>query len=267
MAKQSPQAIISELIELFCNPEKIDLLEDTVAKTVLYTRPSSKWSWSNRFLMAMQGSDDARGHRQWQQVGRNVLDWTKQVTIIAPLIKKVEDKKTGEPKDIVTGFRSIGLYDIKNTYGKELGEEEIKQQPPLIEVAKAWGINVRYEVVSGCWGYYSPDKKEIVLGTSDQQTFFHELAHVAHEKIDGKLSHEPEKYAQQEAVAQLSSAVLARMYGVKVDKYTFDYIGMYAKKNTADKVGRMCLRVADKVSQVLDLILQTKTEIILEVEN
>ena len=69
---------------------------------------------------------------------------------------------------------------------------------------------------------------------------------------------EDEKYAFQEAVAQLSSAVLARIYGVKVDKYTFDYIAMYAKGRSADAVGRMCLKVADKVGKVLDLILTEK---------
>lgn len=261
MAKKTPQQIMSELIDLFSNPEKIDQLEDTVTKTFIAGKPCSNWSWSNRFLMTMQGTNDARGHRQWQAVKRNPLDWSKQVTIIAPIVKMVKDEKTDEKKPIITGFKSIGLYAVENTWGKPLEETENYPMPPLAQIAKNWGIDVRYEKIAGEWGHYSPNEKEIVLGTTDQQTFFHELAHVAHEKIDGKLSMDDEKYAMQEAVAQLSSAVLARIYGVKVDKYTFDYIAMYAKGRSADAVGRMCLKVADKVGKVLELILAEKQKI------
>jgi len=258
MAKKTPSQIMGELIELFSNPEKIDQLEDTVTKTLIDGKPCQNWSWSNRFLMAMQGTNDARGYRQWQAIGRNPEDWSKQVTIIAPMVRNVKDEKTGEKKPIVTGFKSIGLYAVENTWGRPLEETKDHPLPPLAQIAKSWGVDVRFERIAGEWGHYSPSKKEIVLGTTDQQTFFHELAHVAHEKLDGKLSMENEKYALQEAVAQLSSAVLARIYGVKVDKYTFDYIAMYAKGRSADAVGRMCLKVADKVGKVLDLILTEK---------
>ena len=261
MAKQTPQQIMGELIDLFSNPEKIETLEDTVTKSFIEGNPCGEWSWGNRLLMTLQGTNDARGFRQWQKVGRNPMDWQKQVTIIAPLVRKIHDEKKQEDKTIITGFKSIGLYAVENTYGRKLEDNTPKELPPLAEIAQEWGISVRYEKIKGEWGHYSPNKKEIVLGTTDQQTFFHELAHVAHEKIDGKLSMDDEKYAMQEAIAQLTSAVLARIYGVKVDKYTFEYIAMYAKSHKPDAVGRMCLKVADKVGKVLELILAEKQKI------
>ncbi len=35
-------------------------------------RPSSKWSLRNRLLMLSAGTSDARGYRQWREVGRHV---------------------------------------------------------------------------------------------------------------------------------------------------------------------------------------------------
>jgi hypothetical protein len=262
MAKKSPQELVKEMICLFSDSEKVDQLENTFVKTFIdqTVKPSNSWSFSNRLLMQMQGTNDARGFRQWQKIGRNPFDWAKQVTILAPKITKIKDVKNDEEKTIITGFTTLGLYAIENTYGKKIEDpNETLELPNMHQVAEAWGIKVRYERVAGAWGYFSPTAKEIVLGTEDQSVYFHELAHAAHLKIDGKLQsgQDPE----QEAIAQLSAAVLSRMYGVKVDNDTFKYIANYTKSNKPDAVARMCMRVAEKTSQVIELILTTKKEI------
>lgn len=262
--KQSPQALLQEMINLFSDPDKVERLEDTVTKTFIdqTIKPSNNWSFSNRMLMTVQGTQDARGFRQWQKIGRNPLDWQKQITILAPRIKKIHDEKKDEDRTIIIGFTTIGLYAIENTYGKKLEDpNETLKLPSLHQVAEHWGINVRYEKINGEWGHFSPGENEIVLGTEDQNTFFHELAHLAHQKIDGKLSNEKERYAEQEAIAQLSASVLSRMFGIKMDNYTFEYIQMYTKEHKQNEVARMCMRVAEKTSKVLDLIMTTKKEI------
>lgn len=262
MAKKHPSELVKEMICLFSDSEKSQQLEDTFVKTFIDQRekPSNNWSFSNRLLMQLQGTTDARGYRQWQAAGRNPLDWSKQISILAPKMITETDKKTGEKKSFCVGFTTLGLYAIENTYGKPIEDpnQDLKL-PEMHEVAKAWGITVRYERLAGEWGHFSQMKKEIVLGTEDQSTYFHELAHAAHQKIDGKLKggQDPE----QEAIAQLSACVLSRMYGVKVDNYTFKYIRMYTKSNKPDAVARMCMRVADKTNKVLELILKTKKEL------
>jgi len=52
-------------------------LPPVVARTTIQALerelPSSKWSLGNRILMILVGTDDARGFRQWKEVGRHVI--------------------------------------------------------------------------------------------------------------------------------------------------------------------------------------------------
>lgn len=46
--------------------------------------PCSQWSWGNRLIVAFAGTDDARGYRQWEKVGRHVRRGAKARYILAP---------------------------------------------------------------------------------------------------------------------------------------------------------------------------------------
>jgi len=58
--------------------------------------PCRAWSWSNQLLVALAGHSDARGYRQWQQVGRHVRKGEKGFHILVPMVgkKTVEDLST-----------------------------------------------------------------------------------------------------------------------------------------------------------------------------
>ena len=58
--------------------------------------PSAHWSLINRTIMFCLGTMDARGYRQWQQIGRNVKAGTKCFHILVPYIKTVEDEERRE---------------------------------------------------------------------------------------------------------------------------------------------------------------------------
>ncbi len=60
--------------------------------------PADKWSFLNRLLMYLNNTEDARGFRQWQQVGRHVKKGSKAFYILAPLLKTVIDEETTEEK-------------------------------------------------------------------------------------------------------------------------------------------------------------------------
>ena len=223
------KSVLDKLVASF---DKSELLEDAIIKTFLdpLNVPQGKYSRLNRIMLYLQGAQDARGSAAWNNLKRHPIDWSKQVLIFMPRTQKIKDKTGNEDKDITitTGFFLKGLYDISNTFGAKLADyekQEPKVMPPLFDVAQKWNINVKYFNVEsdGSYGYYSPDRKEIVLKTENSYVFFHELAHAAHEKIDGKLK--SGQNAEQEAIAQLTSAVLSRMYDQKMDKFTFDYSG------------------------------------------
>lgn len=113
---------------------------------------------------------------------------------------------------------------------------------PLLDVVQAWGIRVDYAAIrSAYYGSYSPDRKEIVLCTHDEQTFFHELAHAAHEQVLGALKRGQDW--KQEIVAELTAATLMHLFGKRPnDGWSYRYISEYAEKAEKD-VYRACLTV------------------------
>lgn len=241
---------------------------DKIAKTFIKGagKPMSKWSWGNQLLVYIQNTTDARGRKMWLKEGRTIIKENgiprRAISILAPRMIKVPKKDPVtklviEPKEFIpicVGFKSIPIYRYEDTEGKPLKEYKPKDIPPLLSVAEKWGVKVRYDDTSiGEYGSFNSAKKEIRLCTESIDTFFHELAHLAHEKIDGKLKggQDPE----QEAIAELTACVLSTIYGYDVKNYAFNYIGHYAKDKKPLAVGKMCFKVMGKVGKVLELIL------------
>ena len=257
-ANQSRQ-ILEKLVKSFENPES---LQNAVIKTFLdpIDVPQNKYSRTNRILLAIQGAYDARGSSTWRQIDRFPFEWTKQVFIMMPRTQKIKNSDgIKEDKTITAGFFFKGLYDVENTRGtsKKSKIEYVKNPPkilpPLSDVAKKWGVKIEYKVRPDAWGSYNSAENKIQLSTDDAGTFFHELAHKAHEKIDGKLK--PRQDPQQEAIAQLSAGVLSQMYDHTIDLETFEYIKGYAQDDPK-KAMQLIRKVLHKTGQVLELILE-----------
>jgi antirestriction protein ArdC len=214
-------------------------------------RPSDKWSISNRFIMYLSGTTDARGYRQWQEVGRYVKQGAKAFHILGPIfIKKVErDILSGKDveKQILIGFRTIPVFRYEDTEGQPLPEYKNLPLPPLAEVAQKWGVSVKYGFLPNAYGAYNPESKSITLNSQDAPTFFHELAHAGQHRIDGSLHHGQDP--EQEAIAELTAAVLARLYGQPSDNFSWNYIAHYSGKDITS-VARMCMKVASKVERI-----------------
>ena len=96
--------------------------------------------------------------------------------------------------------------------------------------------------------------------------FFHELAHAAHEKVNGCLKGGQDPI--QEIVAELSAAALCRLVGKRMEECignSFKYIQIYA-----DEIGLAphiaCLKVMSVTEKVLKVILGNQTEKNVEIE-
>ncbi len=237
-------------------------LPDMVSKSYLEPagRPSDKWSLGNRLLVMMEGTRDARGILQWNAAGRRVVKGRKAIYILGPTVRSRDetDEKTGEERKVkyVAGFHAIPVFRYEDTCGAGLStvKDEPKKLPPLADVAAKWGIRTRYDATEhGEYGSFSPSEGEIRLCTDDAATFFHELAHAAHSRLEElKSGQDPE----QEAIAQLAACALGRAYGYNVDGYTYNYIAHYAGGNEPERVGRMCYRVLGKVERIMGMILE-----------
>jgi hypothetical protein len=215
--------------------------------------PSSKWTLSNQILAYIQtGSLDCRGYRQWQQVGRHVERGSKAAFILAPCLVTVEDEETGGTKDILRGFRGIPVFAYHDTDGDPLAEEidyTPKELPPLVDVAERLGISISWQPTpADRLGDCKVDGSRINIGTHDTSVFFHELAHAAHAKVNGRLK--GGQHAGQETIAEFTACVLMQLYGIE-DRSgnAWQYIANYATDPIQAIV--KALTTVEKVLEVL----------------
>ncbi len=220
--------------------------------------PMSQWSLLNKLVVFFNGSQDARGIRQWNKIGRYPRKGSKAIHILAPMIKVEEKDDEKEEKKIVRGFMLVPVFRMEDTDGKPLEYPELNiPEFPFIERAKEWGINVT--AVSGnsyYYGAYSQTRKEIVLASPEESVFFHELCHSAHHRINGLLKAGQDW--KQEVVAELGAIVLCKLMGKEPDKALgngYSYISNYAEKAQLSPLTAV-VKVLSETEKVLNLILK-----------
>jgi antirestriction protein ArdC len=223
--------------------------------------PATKWSLLNRILMNLARTSDARGFRQWQEVGRHVKKGAKSFAILAPRFIKKQTEDEEKEKILLAGFLAVPVFRVEDTEGEPLDYQQLElPELPLMEVARSWGISVK--AIPGNYhfiGCFSQERKEIALATKEESIFFHELAHAAHQRILGELK-EGQDW-KQEIVAELSAAVLCKIAGKTSNTLgnSYQYIERYAKK--ADLAPwQACIKVMSDVEKVLNLIFERETE-------
>ncbi|MDY6771265.1 MAG: M48 family peptidase [Candidatus Nanohaloarchaea archaeon] len=257
---------LASLVEAFRTGAVADAVEKSVLEPVDGDeRPIDSWSLSNRLLCFMAGTEDARGYKQWQEVGRHVEAGADAVRILVPKTVTVEEEVEREDGTVETeetekcvGFYAAPVFRVEDTEGEPLPDPDYAppELPPLVDVAEAMGVAVSYDADRGrgAYGAFDPDAEEITLFTHDEQTFWHELAHAAHHRVSEGLA--PGQDPEQEAVAELAAAVLARLYGAANEGYSFDYLQHYAAQDEAGDVYRLCLSVLGEVEAVLRYVLE-----------
>jgi len=138
------QEVAERIVEAFRRPET---LPQALAPIFIHRKddvPCRKWSWHNQLVTALCGTTDARGFRQWEEVGRKVKKGCHAVWILAPCVKTVrEEKDNGEQAErrVLYGFRSVPVFAVEDTEGEPLPESDDRysswvQELPLLEVAK-----------------------------------------------------------------------------------------------------------------------------------
>ncbi|WP_211328207.1 ArdC-like ssDNA-binding domain-containing protein [Thermodesulfitimonas autotrophica] len=249
-------------------------LPEAVARTLIrpkggITRPCDKWSLGNRLLMLAAGTEDARGYRQWQEVGRYVRKGAKAIYIFAPVTKKkverVTDPETGEEREeertAVVGFRHVPVFRYEDTEGKPLPVPDYAppEPPPLVEVAKAFGVReVRYEPAGrdGCYGFYAwQGGKRIVLHSHDVLTWFHELGHAVHNSFRPLRGGQ---VPEQEIVAEVFAATMCVLYGMPgYLRHAWEYVKAYSSQDPQQAL-KAIFRVLSDVAECLKRVWEVR---------
>ena len=211
------------------NPEKVAL---AVFKGS--GKPSDAWSFFNRLIMFMHDTADARGFRQWKQVGRHVKKGAKAFYILAPIRKKVPVKvrreverinENGETEIVeveetilvekLVGFKPIPVFRYEDTEGKPLPEENFSIEIPyeFNGIIRELGLKVETTAFRNYYGTYNLKTKVIKLASPELIVFLHELAHAVDDHLH---SIQGGQIPLQEVVAEFSAAVIAYLMGYSI---------------------------------------------------
>jgi len=268
MIGKHTKGVGERIVEAFRNPEQ---LPKALAPVFIHRKddtPCRQWSWHNQLIIALCGTVDAPGFRQWNQVERNVKKGAKALWILAPCVKKLTEKNDAaeeKTRQVVYGFRSIPVFAVEDTEGEPLPQSDDRydswvKELPLTEVAESWGINVGTFSHHGGnpLGYYrhaSSGNQAVMLGVENLSTWAHELVHAADHRVSNLKG---EKW-HKEIVAELGGAILLECLGMTHDADlggAFSYIERYAAEAKKDTV-RACIQVLDRVCNCVKLILDT----------
>ena len=225
--------------------------------------PCRKWSWSNQLITAIRGHSDARGFRQWQKANRFVRKGEKSFTILSPVTRKREDKKTGKDYYVVVGFKGTAVFGLSQTDGEPLpppGPDVMNwiESLPLMDVAKEWGLSVEAYTGGngGPLGQYSFGRS-IALGVENLSTWAHEMPHAADDR-NGNLT-ERGQHWRSKTVAELGGAVLLQTLGHDHDADLggcWEYVQAYAEDAKLEPIVA-CQRVLKRMCEAVGLILDT----------
>lgn len=259
------QEAVDSLLQMFESgqmPEAVAFNVIRKQQGVVY-KPSDNWSLGNQILQMIQHTDDARGFKQWKEVGRNVIKGRKAIHILAPLTHKVKKVNTNtgleEERVVITGFRPIPVFRYEDTEGEELDyipNYEPPTPPPFWNVADQLGIKVSYIPMMGNYlGQYNMRSNTIKLCSEDAVVFFHELAHAVHNRfVDLKKC--PRDVA--ETVAEFSAVVLAHIQGIKgFEHQGWEYIKRVTHhKDSPEEALKFIMQCLSDVEKVVTIILE-----------
>lgn len=254
--------VIEELLTDFQSPDSLDRLAMHIIPPD--DRPCHKWSWLNRMIVKAKRTEDARGFKQWNDIGRQIKGGSKAIHILLPnfVKKKEKDATTGQEttRDILLGFFRRPVFRVEDTTGKPVEYPIITPPtpPPLLGVAKTWGIDIRYGgYLDGGLGSANGTTGEIRLASHNDEVFFHELVHLASQKaLKQKLKGGSDP--KQEVIAEFGAAILMRLYGIKGEGNAYDYIKRYAAFVKDQDVIRACMSVLSRTEKTIRLIINTE---------
>lgn len=178
--------------------------------------PFNRWSWRNKWIAYfMTDCADNRTYNQWQASGRQVSKGARAGFICTPAPVFKKDESGEKTKDVAfMRYSWAAVFPVTCTEvfdeSKDDTGYEPANYPPLMKVAADFGLTVKYAPLLDAMGHIKPATGEIVLSTHNFKTFFHELAHKAHEQVIGGLKGGQD--AHQETVAEFCAAILMEMY-------------------------------------------------------
>ncbi len=222
------------------------------------------YSWFNAMLIGMQcpSASLVAGYQAWKVKGRHVRRGERSIKIMAPRTATVQDPKTGEEEEVVTGFRTVSVFDLSQTDGAPVPEFP-EWTRPVGGGAKARSFYSRLKkiipvpVLEGdtgtADGFYDVKAKQITIKKdlpmgAKAITLIHEYTHAL---LHNDLPHRSMlKYY--EAVAEGVAYIVARFFELDPGMSSFEYIALWSlDKDLIWTVGPQIQKTAAKIIRQL----------------
>lgn len=190
------------------------------------------YSYGNIMLIFLQRPDATlvAGYTDWiRKFRRYVRKGETGIRILAPCTRKKEE----DGSIIVTGYRSVSVFDISQTEGEpipnitpQLLDGSVENYNLVLDAVKrCTSFTVKFAPLSDCYGRCDYSVKEITImpDMSQEQTIetcLHEVAHsIMHADADTSLLRE-DREVEAESVAYVVSAFL----GIDTSNFSFPYV-------------------------------------------
>lgn len=270
-------AIVDSLISLIADQTDTTRQSAAFKRWIEVQRSFWRYSWNNTLLMAYQAKgygfplSRVAGATKWKGLGRTVKGeaWSKRLWILAPVFKKILDKETGSEKSILSGFRSVYVFDQSQTEGEEIPELKFRTEGDDAGLVVALegeyarhGITLEYcskvFMDAAYGGAKGASMGKTVRLSSDLQgseraaTLAHELAHsLLHFTDDNRLAPDHSQ-SQAEIEAESVAACVLGAWGLEWEPSTM-YLASWG--GNKDRVRESMHRISATSKKILEKIL------------
>lgn len=230
-----------------------------------FARRFRRYSLQNQLLILAQrpGATFVAGYRTWQSLGRQVRKGERGIAILAPSTRRVEDETSDEKRVIVTGFRTVFVFDLAQTEGEAIPTVEfppvrvpdLALRTQLIQAAETVGFPVALVAGdgSGARGWYAVKARTISLvesypPESQVRTLLHELGHACDPVVGQPGSVRQER----ELVAESTAYLVGTQLGLGLEQASAHYVTSWgADRQRLTELATEVLAVAERVEQLL----------------
>ena len=286
--QQSMKEKVSELVGKLEDGLK-EIFDSDKYKNYLNTMAKfHNYSVNNTLLINQQKPDATlvAGFDSWaRNFGRHVKKGERGIKIIAPapyMVKKEKqlvDPKTGEklfnpdgtPKTTevevkIPVFKVSYVYDISQTYGKELPTLGVAELGNTVDRAKDYidslkkvsPVPIEFGETNGdSKGFYSPSSQSITIkdGMSDAQTIKTMVHEISHAKL-----HNPEALKEEgkrkskgtiEMEAESVAYIVCQHFGIDTSDYSFGYIAGWSEGKGTEELKESMQSIRETSSEMI----------------
>jgi len=171
---------------------------------------------------------------------------------------------------VLSGFRAVYVFDVSQTYGKDLPSVKGPERPEFL-VAEGTDVDAFYErVLSACpvpvdykdigssaRGYFDYVADKITISTAltaleRPKTLIHEIAHkLAYEAKEHTMAYGDRSMA--EVVAEGAAFVVCSHYGLDTSSYSFRYVALWGRDTKKiSSWGKALMRTANRLIDLIE---------------